>query len=266
MAFDLGDVVPLTVTITDAAGAPTNAGSVTLTITLPDGTSVTPSTTTPSVGVYACDYASTMAGLHQVRWLSTGPQAAFQDVFDVRAGGHTIVSLADVKRQLSFTGTVRDEEARWYAEAVTGVIERHLGQAVARRSRTEEHVLRGRDTLVLNWNPVVSLTALATVDGSFTWNVSTLHSTPAGVVTSPLGTAPYGHVTVTYLAGMAQIPAEYGVAAEIIVQHLWQTKRPERGAGSRAGALADSMGYHQVGYAIPNKALELLGGAMPGIA
>ncbi|MFJ1765066.1 hypothetical protein ACIOD2_32395 [Amycolatopsis sp. NPDC088138] len=263
MAFDLGDPVPLTVTITDADDQPTNATSVTLTITLPDGTTDTPTPTNPSTGVYAVDYLPTQVGLHQVKWVSEGPGSAFSDVFDVRAGGMTIVSLADVKRQLSFTGSVRDDEARWYAEAVTGVIERHLGQAVVRRTRVEEHCVRSG--LVLNWTPVVSLTSMALVDGTYTWDVGSLHCSPAGVVTSPLGVAPYGTLRVTYLAGMASIPAEYGLAAEIIVQHLWQTKRPEKGAGNR-GALADSMGYQQAGFAIPNRAVELLGSGLPGIA
>lgn len=264
MAFDLGDPVPLTITITDANDQPTNASSVVLTITLPDGTSVTPTPTNPGAGVYAVDYLPTQVGLHQVRWVSEGPGAAFPDVFDVRAGGMTIVSLADVKRQLSFTGNVRDDEARWYAEAVTTVIENHLGQAVVRRTRVEEHCVRSG--LALNWTPVVSLTSMALVNGTYTWDVSTLHCSPSGVVTSPLGVAPYGNLRVVYLAGMAQISANIGLASEIIIQHLWQTKRPERGSGSRSGALADSMGYQQSGFAIPNRALELLGAGLPGIA
>lgn len=268
MAFDLGDVVPLTIAIADASATPVNATTVTLTITLPDGTTVTPSVTNPpaTTGTYLYDYPASVPGRHVVRWTSTGPQAAFTDVFDVRGQDNpTLVSLADVKRQLSFTGSVRDEEARWYAEAVTGVVERELGLAVVRRTRVEDHH-NVRGALTLNWTPVVSLTSMVLVNGTYTWDVSTLHCSPSGVVMSPLGVAPYGDVRVTYLAGMAQIPAEYGLAAEIIIQHLWQTKRPERGSGSRTNALADSMGYQQAGFAIPNRARELLGAGLPGIA
>lgn len=266
MPFTLGQPVPLTVTITDENGIPINASTVTLTITLPDGTTATPSPSNTATGVYECDYLPVTPGRYLVDWNSTVPLSSFEDVFDVRSNAPSIVSLSDMKRHLGFTGPTRDEEIRGYIESATGVIERHLGQAVVRQARTEEHVLRPHQKLVLIWGPVVAVTALATVDGTYTWDVSTLHSTPAGVVTAPLGAEPYGHVTVTYTAGMAHIPAEYILAAQVIVQHLWQLKRPDKGAGNRNGALQDSMGYQQSGFSIPNRALELLGGGMPGIA
>lgn len=265
MAFDLGDVVPLTVAIADASGTPVNATTVTLTITLPDGTTVTPSITNPpaTTGTYLYDYPTTLAGRYGVRWTSTGPQAAYTDMFDVRPSEIPhIVSLKDMKTHLDIKGTSRDEELRGVIEAVTGMIEEHLGMAAVRSTRTEEHTIRGSG-LVLNWPPVLSLTSLALVDGSYTWNVNTLHVSPAGVVTSPLGVAPYGHVSVVYTAGPMVIPAKYREAAVYTVQHLWKSKRPERGAANRNSGL-DS--YQQAGYALPNFAIECLGAGMPGIA
>ncbi|MBX6358141.1 MAG: hypothetical protein IRZ05_20120, partial [Micromonosporaceae bacterium] len=73
MAWDLGDVVPLSVTVTSASGQPEDATAVHLTITLPDGSTVTqgPIAST-SPGVYDYDYATMQAGVHRVRWVATG--------------------------------------------------------------------------------------------------------------------------------------------------------------------------------------------------
>lgn len=56
MAFDLGDVVTLSVTVRDEAGAPANAGAVTATVTAPDGTTSATPVSNPSAGVYTSAY------------------------------------------------------------------------------------------------------------------------------------------------------------------------------------------------------------------
>lgn len=263
MPFDLGDVVPLSVSV-DVEGVPTD-GTVTLTVTKPDGTADTPTPTHGATGQYSYDYPTVMPGRHVVRWVSTSPNAAYTDVFDVReAELASIVSLKDMKTHLDIKGTSRDEELRGVIEAVTEMCEEHLGQAIVRSTRTEEHKVRSG--LVLNWTPVQSLVSMALVDGTFTWDVADLHVSPAGVVTSPLGVAPYGHLTVTYVAGPSVVKAKHREAAEYTVQHLWKSKRPERGAANRNSGLDSSMGYQQAGYALPNYAIECLGAGLPGLA
>ena len=123
MAFDFGDLVPLTVQITDAAGAPANPGGITLTITLPDGTTVTLTPTQTGTGLFQVDYAPTMAGRHPYRWVATGANAsAYSGVFDVRpADPGYIVSLADAKAHLNKTtgNSPDDEELRGFVEYAT---------------------------------------------------------------------------------------------------------------------------------------------------
>lgn len=266
MAVDLGDVYRLKFTNLSPAGAPVNADTVTLTITLPDGTTTVVTPVSPqTVGTYQHDYTTVQAGRHSARWVGTGTNpGAYVEAFDVRpASIDYIVSLADAKAQLNIDAATSDEELRVYLEAATGVVERHLGQAVVKRSFTEEHDVHGG--LVLNWTPVVSLDSLELVDGTYSWNVADLHVSPAGVVTSPLGVAPYGHVSVSYTAGMTVVPQHVGLATRIILQHLWDTQRGNLG-GPRAGGLADSIGVPGMGFALPNRALELLGSGLPGIA
>ena len=50
MAYDLGDVATLAVQIKDSTGTLANAGALAATITLPDGTTTTPTVSNPSTG------------------------------------------------------------------------------------------------------------------------------------------------------------------------------------------------------------------------
>lgn len=267
MAYDLGDLVPLTVTVRDAAGDPTDADTVTLTITLPDGTITTPTVANPPsvTGVYVHDYAPVQAGRHLARWTSTGPQAAYSDAFDVRpATPAYIVSLVDIKQQLNMTSTADDEELRAYLEATTGVIETYLGRAVVRRSFTEEHSVHGE--LMLNWTPVVSLISVSTVDGATSWDVADLHVNSSGVVTAKSSAgALVGDLTVTYTAGAAVVPANWALAARIIVQHLWQTQRGTAGGPRPGGLDTPGAGFTSYGFSVPNRAKELLTGGLAGV-
>lgn len=273
MAVDVGDLYRCNFTLKSPDNALVNATTMTLTITLPDNTTTVITPVAPmSTGTYQYDYTTVQAGRHQARWVGTGTNpGAYVEAFDVRpASINYLVSLQDAKTKLNISTTTNadplDEEIRSYLEAVTGVVERHLGQAVVRRSFTEERTATN-GCVVLSWPPVVSITSMALVDGTYTWDINTLHVSPTGVVYSPLGIGPYGTVTVTYTAGMPVVPKEYSLAGLIILQHLWETERGSSG-GPRPGGLEDSMtlGLGRMGFAIPNRALELLGAGLPGIA
>lgn len=267
MAYDLGDLVPLTVTIRDADGDPTNATTVTLTITLPDSTIVTPSVTNPpaTTGIYLYDYPTVQAGRHTVRWTSTGPQAAYAAVVDVRpATPAYIVSLADVKQQLNMESDEDDEELRAYLEGTTYALEDFLGRAVVRRTFTDEHSVCGE--MMLNWTPVQSITSVATVDGLTTWAPADLHVSTTGVVTAKAGVnALVGNVLVTYVAGPAVIPANWTLGARFMVQHLWETQRGTAGAPQAGGMDLPGAGFTGYGYAIPPHVKQMLSGRLPGV-
>ncbi|MGH9249154.1 MAG: hypothetical protein ACRD0W_06525, partial [Acidimicrobiales bacterium] len=88
MAHTVGDVLPFSVTIRDAAGALANAGAVTLTVTKPDGTAEagSPFTISPtSTGIYDKDIISAQAGRYIGYWLATGLNSgAHTQIFIVR--------------------------------------------------------------------------------------------------------------------------------------------------------------------------------------
>ena len=270
MAIDLGDVYRLSWTNTDPNGDPVSSGSVSITLTLPDGTTTTLGPVTPAtVGVYTYDYTTAQAGRHSARWVGTGLHPGAQaEVFDVRpADPPYIISLADARAQLNFSSTDSDEELRTYLEATTGAIENHLGQKIARQTVTEEVWVSTGGPIVLTWSPVLSLTSVAAADGSITYDVTGLRASINGIVTTVAGNLPAGAVTVTYVAGMPVVPGNIGLAARIVLQHLWETQRGTAGA-RRPGGMDDSLGYPGMGgagYALPNRAIELLGGRSPWV-
>lgn len=269
MAVDLGDLYRCSWTNVSPSGGNVNAGVVTLTITLPDQTSTVVTPISPvTTGVYQYDYQTVQAGRHLARWVGTGANPGAQsEEFDVRpANPGYIVSLADARQQLNLTTTVNDEELRYYVEATTAIVEELRGETIALRTVTEERELKtGR--FPLSHTPVVSLTSVARVDGSSSWDVSKLYVSPAGVL-SPINPMTVndlrGWVRVVYVAGYAVVPANVGLAARIIIQHLWKTQRASRGGAIRGGV--DDGLVTGSGFAVPYSARDLLGAGMPGFA
>jgi hypothetical protein len=64
------DVVRTDYYTTDDDGAPAAASGVVLTVTAPDGTTSTPSTTNPATGHYYATKQVTASGLWRLRWTS----------------------------------------------------------------------------------------------------------------------------------------------------------------------------------------------------
>lgn len=260
MPFDLGDTVRLTAECRDADGTLTTADTATLTVTLPDGSTVSPSVPVPeSAGQYVYDYVTDTPGRHSVRWVFAGPATAYTDMIDVRpADPGLILSLANAKAQLNITSNRSDDEIRGWLESVTDLVAQFTGITV-RRSFTDLITLppSGARAFVLKHSPVISLTS---VDGD-TGAVASLDVDSAtGVVRPVSGGLVSGSFRVTYSAGRAEIPAPIRGAALIILQHLWRTQRnasrgPVPGGGSDFSVSEPIPG---LGYAIPNRALQLM--------
>lgn len=271
--YDVGDIVPLGITTLNAAGEPAEAGTVALTIGLPDLTTVTPAVAhVAGTAVYTVDFPATMEGLHTVKWNVTGANASGEpDVFNVREITDQIISREQAKTQLGLTTDVHDAAVRLFIAASAVAIEDHIGRKIIRRTVTEKHYgVCG--SLILNRCPVLSLTSLATVDGNTTFNVADLDlDGDVGIVRTLTGTALRGNLQAVYVPGMRVVPANFQLASRIIVEHLWQTMRPfsNSAATLTPGALEDSLEGRAgglVGFAIPNRALELLGKPPPLVA
>ncbi|MGW1801539.1 hypothetical protein ACWCQN_37890 [Streptomyces sp. NPDC001984] len=264
MPFDLGDTVRLVADSTDPGGTLTNATGVALTITLPDGTTASPAVTNPpaQTGKYSVDYATVQAGRHLARWVFTGPASAYTDVFDVReTAPPLIMSLADARKHINATTTTNDEELRGWVESTTRAVEFFVGP-VARRTVTETHDRACARVLALRQTPAIALTTVAAVlTGGTSYAVADLDlDGETGIVRRKDGGLLYGPLRVTYSVGRAIIPANVSHAGRIILQHLWKTQgggvgRPAPGGMDDYAVTEPIVG---LGFAIPNRALELL--------
>ncbi|MFJ8153965.1 hypothetical protein [Streptomyces sp. NPDC094468] len=268
--IDLGAVYQVAVDVADASGNPTNPDDATLTITLPDGTVVSPAVPAPTtVGQVRVDYVTVQAGRHVWRLVTSTPTTAYADVFDVEdAVAHGIVSLAEGRAQLNLGPheTVDDDELRGYIAGATSAVEKELGRVVVRRTFTDRFELAGATTQVLLTRvPGLTLTSVAAADGSTTWNTTDLQlNTETGLVTVISGAPLTGTVNVVYEAGLVVIPWNFRLAGKIILQHLWEVQRGRMGGVSLGGS--DEPFMTGRGYAVPRRAQELLGTQLPGVA
>lgn len=257
MPSDIGDSVPLAWDVKDAAGALTNAGTATLTITLPDGTTVSPSVTNPpaSTGQYRVTYVPTIEGRYSWRAVSTSPNTAYQDVFEVReAASPSLLSLADAKAHLNITSTTHDDELREFLEAATEIIESHVG-AIVRRTHTDK-LLGGGETILLPHMQVLEVTALTLDrDGSSPLALSDLSiDGPAGILRlKSCALFPYGWLNITYKVGRAYVKPNWTLAAKDIVKYNWRSQ-----LGGLPAIQGDQQDAPLPGFMIPPSVAALL--------
>ena len=278
-----GAAVPLTWTNTDTNGNLQNAATVTVTITLPDGTTATPPVTNPGIGNYAASYTTTQAGHHLVLWVATDSTypGASADSFEVQAQSDpTIVSLAEAKDILQLTGTTEfDARLQGWNGSATNVIEYMCGPVV-QQAVTETIPARGTE-VILSKPPVIALlpwTVLPPeVSGTgitlpsppspmlrtrlygIEWPLSQLYVDPRrGIVTHTSGLPFYYCAYIwQYTAGRTVIPFAIYDAAKIILEHLYQVYRG--GVGAQDVASGESTTFLPgFGFAIPNRALQLI--------
>lgn len=259
MPYDLSDSVPIAVDVRDADGVLADATSVELTITLPDGTTATPGVANPPsvTGEYRVTYLPVQAGRHAWRFVTTSPNTAYQDVFEVReAVSPSLLSLADAKAHLNVTATTNDDELREYLEAATEIVESYVGPVV-RRTHTAR-VCGYRSQIPLPHTQVLEVTAVTLVsDGSTPITLSDLAiNTEAGIVSYKSGQSfPYGEMDITYTVGRSFVKANWTLAAKIILKHNWDTQ-----LGNLPSIQGDTNGYvvTGAGYLVPFRAISLL--------
>ncbi|MFE0699121.1 hypothetical protein [Streptomyces sp. NPDC058872] len=260
MPYDLGATARLTAECRDPGGTLTTASGVTVTVTLPDGTSATPSASESSTGQYLVDYATTQAGRHVIRWVFTGPADAYTDSFDVReAAPPGILSLADAKTYLRLTSTAEDDELRTWIESITSGIEGMCGPVVA-RTVTQRIDIRRAASIALRDTPVLELISLEPVHtGGTSYDPADLDvDLDTGVVRRLNGCMFIGPLIATSRAGRLVVPAALTSAARIILRHLWQTKQGPQRPPLGTGDFDVNEPVPSFGYAIPNRALQLM--------
>ncbi|MFI6732112.1 hypothetical protein ACIBI9_04195 [Nonomuraea sp. NPDC050451] len=267
MSWDLGDSVPLSITITDPAGALANAGSVSLTISLPDGSTVTQGPISPtSTGVYDYDYPTVQAGIHRVRWLATGANAcAFADVIDVEpAEGAPFISLADTKHHLKKDPAVSedDEALRWFIGAGCQMIEDRMGHVSPLTVVADLSARRG--VVVLSERPVISIVSVVRLPGGeVVPQADPLAGTDGWTLKNSEGVllvpAWCGDVRITYRVGRSPLPQNFRLAGLDLIKHLWQGSQHNNAGGRPMLGDSDAIAAAARPFAMPYRVMELLG-------
>lgn len=264
MAVDLGDQYRCAFTLKSPAGDLMSSTAMTLTITLPDGSALTPLGIVPSsTGVYIHDHLTTTAGRHVARWVGSGANpGAHTEIFDVRPAALIyMISLAEAKAQINQTSTVDDEELRHFVEAATLKCEELRGEAIVRRTFTEVHK-NVRGSAALDWpSPEITLQTVAATNGLITWNVADLVVSPSGVVTAKQGPDLWGDLNFVYASGYQIIPANFTLACKLLIQRAWATQRGDKGA-VHPGGQELSIPYS----AVTRQVTDWLGSGIGGIA
>lgn len=263
MPIDLGDVYPLTINIFDADGELANAGDVTLTITLPDGSinnvgSISPSST----GVYEYDYTTIQVGRHLVRWVATGANSsANNETFYVNpTDTGEFISLTHVKSHMQIRGNDRDDKLRTYLAGACAVINERVGQ-VAPTTFVEDKPTQYGFIRLNHW-PVIEVISVDGLPGL----AEVPAGNPATGVVGWLLEDPYlpiyigksGYFRVTYRAGLTEIPQNYILAALELTQHLWQVSQQNSGGG-RPPVPNDEVVVAGTSFALPFNVRQLLG-------
>ena len=160
-------------------------------------------------------------------------------------------TLADVKLHLNKTSAVDDAELQGMLDAATELVESYVG-TFTQESVSERVEVRG-GTVLLGYRPVVGDVTLTDATGGVVTGYTVNHA--AGVVYDVVA---YGPLIATYTAGDSVVPASVTLATAIITAHLWET---QRGTAPTPLALQQDVDVPfpgGVGFAIPNRAKELL--------
>lgn len=269
--LDLGDTATLTApTVRDADGEPANADTVTLTVTLPDGTTDPQTVTNPpaTIGQYTHPYLIVQHGRHVVRWTFTGsvPDQAYADVFSAAdSSWPALVGLIEVKEHLNYpaSDTTDDEELRGFILSASEVVEDITG-VTSRREFTETYS-GGERAILLRRRPVLGVSAV-TVDGTVV-DAGDYTVSSSGILAHRFGRWPRGfrNVEVTYEAGRVAVSASVLDATKELIRINW---RPQAGGNHPVfdGGRTDEFGAPEfigqgevrLGFFVPNTVMQRL--------
>jgi hypothetical protein len=284
--YPSGQPIRLSTTVRDVTGTLVNATALTLLVKLAavDGTWTTTGTyaspVNDSTGTYHQDVPVTdlaVTGHYQYTWTATGTGAGVSfGEFDVFDPFETLVlPLQDAKDALNIpqATTTSDSEIMAYVATIEASLRGMTGGPVVNRTITAERseMMSNQTVIPVRQRPLVSVTSITSASGGAIDISAGLDlDSNAALIRRKLGLPFYGPffqwlpaVTVTYVAGWGTaVPASFGVAARIILQHLYETQRGAAGQPLQGEELVTPPGF---GYAIPAAAAELLDGSQNGM-
>lgn len=272
--LDVGDTVTLTApTVRDSSGSPANADTVVLTVTLPDGSTQTPTVTNPpaETGKYTHPYVIAQYGRHVYRFefSGTAPDQAYVDIFNAAdPAWPSLVGLSEVKEQLNYAAddTSDDEELRGFIASASEVANDLAGQIV-RRTYTETYS-GGERAILLRRRPVISVTSV-TVDDVLV-DAGDYTASETGILAHRWARWARGfrNVEVVYIAGREAVPASVIDGTRELIRINWRPQQggnysPFDGAGSDDFGVSRQtegslQGAIRLGFFVPNTVMQRL--------
>lgn len=270
MQYDLGDGVSLRHTVYDSSGTPT-AATVVLTITKPDATTVTPTLSTPSTGVYVNVPVTTDAtGIWRYSWSISGA------VTDVVAGSFLVAdpapppycSVPDLKDYLRITDTSRDNVLRTITLAASRWIDNTCGapdrQFWADPTASARTIYTGGRTFRRDGSYGLIVPDIADATGlTITGYTSTYETSRGQAITTIYSSSPWpiGSVSITARWGWPAVPDPISHAALLLSSRLFKRK------DSPEGVLGNSeWGAIRVSRVDPDVMAMISPYVLPGIA
>ncbi len=231
--IEIGDTVPFTVKVKTAGGVLVDAAATpVLTITLFDGTTVTPAVTRTSLGVYGASWSATIDGVHSYLWVVTDPVngGVFGDVFVVEDSSY--LPFVSLDEQLTFmaaktviTDPAKLEELRGFIRVACTAVEDDIGRRISPQTLT---VIRdGGSPLIQLPSPLISITSVVD-SGTTIAPTDYVADLLAGLIYRGSATAPrwfstgYQNVTVVARAGMRNPRPVLRKVAKNGAQRMWQ--------------------------------------------
>jgi hypothetical protein len=272
--YPQGQPITLSTTVKNAAGQLGNATAIALTVQKPDASTQTYSSpTNDGTGLYHQDIPTTdltLVGHYAYKWVATGTNAGVAyDVFDVfDPFDVSVLSLRDGKDHLNIpqTNTTYDSEIQSKIATIQANLEKLTGGPIITRSITERAPCPyGHNTIAVRQRPLVGVTSITDVASGVAQSTSDLEiDSNAGIIRRKLGW-PFlgwgGAYTVVYTAGWGTaVPPSFNEFARIVLEHLWQTQHGPSLRPSIGGE--EEVTLPGFGYAIPNRAVELIAWAM----
>ena len=276
-----GQDAPVSVIVLNDSQVAADAASVTVTVTQPDGSTLTPSPVHAGTGIYqAVVTAPTQAGTYLVHWSATGSgfSFTFDDQFQVRpAGAEQVVDMASVKAHLnlSLSDTSQDAELLGFILAAGRVIRDMIGPYTP-ESHTE-YFDGGVQTISVAWQPVISFQSVYEYYGLSSFLITeqplgtqiNAFGFTADYITGQLTRRTFGgqaalwavgdkNIKVTYTAGRSDVSYNVRLGALELIRHNWsmtqQAGRPRMRAGMDGGG---EMAV-PIGFAVPDRVVEWL--------
>lgn len=237
---NLGSILPFSTDVYDKpvedGGVLTNAASAVLTVTLPDGTSATPTVTNPSTGKYVGNFQTTGSsplGRYLGHWVLTfagGAIDTYDETIDVMS---TIVTVDEALQHLRASGVIKTEPdidyLEWLCSVATNAVELALGRNYVRKTVVEVHS-GGCGSLILRRSPVLSITSVS--ESGSTLSASDYVVDPEMPILYR-GSTSYSrafssgrlNVTVTYVVGSLNPPPVVRKVALNAIQGMWQSSQ-----------------------------------------